>query len=218
MRWPFAEVRLKADDSVENGALLFGPMQEFSSVSASSYDPAALAAKLTEKSGEGWSVVSIVPTGGDVTAFLVRDADAAAPAAAAAVAEPAAAEPAAETTGGFAPTLLGGAAAAAATPEPTPAVAEPAGWAVAPEAAAPAVDPTPAATSMAPIGDTTSYQPAAQQTYQPAAQPAAAATPAVPAGWYADPAGRFELRYWDGSTWTEHVSRAGQQYTDPPVA
>ena len=40
----------------------------------------------------------------------------------------------------------------------------------------------------------------------------------VPAGWYADPSGRFELRYWDGSAWTEHVSRAGQQYTDPPVA
>ncbi len=41
---------------------------------------------------------------------------------------------------------------------------------------------------------------------------------AAPAGWYADPASRFELRYWDGSQWTEHVSRAGQQYTDPPVA
>jgi hypothetical protein len=40
----------------------------------------------------------------------------------------------------------------------------------------------------------------------------------VPAGWYADPSGRFELRYWDGNAWTEHVSRAGQQYTDPPVA
>jgi len=26
------------------------------------------------------------------------------------------------------------------------------------------------------------------------------------------------LRYWDGAQWTEHVSRAGQQYTDPPVA
>ena len=53
-------------------------MQEFASVSASSYDPAALAAKLTEKSAEGWSVVSIVPTGGDVTAFLVREAGSAA--------------------------------------------------------------------------------------------------------------------------------------------
>jgi hypothetical protein len=26
------------------------------------------------------------------------------------------------------------------------------------------------------------------------------------------------LRYWDGTAWTEHVSRGGQQYTDPPVA
>jgi len=26
------------------------------------------------------------------------------------------------------------------------------------------------------------------------------------------------MRYWDGQQWTEYVSRAGQQYTDPPVA
>jgi hypothetical protein len=69
---------------------------------------------------------------------------------------------------------------------------------------APAYNPAPA------------YQPAPAAA--PAYQPAPAATPAVAAGWYADPAGRFELRYWDGGTWTEHVSRAGQQYTDPPVA
>lgn len=43
-------------------------------------------------------------------------------------------------------------------------------------------------------------------------------TPTVAAGWYADPAGRYELRYWDGTAWTEHVSRGGQQATDPPVA
>ena len=49
-------------------------------------------------------------------------------------------------------------------------------------------------------------------------QAAAAAASAAPAGWYADPSGRYELRYWDGNQWTEHVSRAGQQYTDPPVA
>ncbi len=41
---------------------------------------------------------------------------------------------------------------------------------------------------------------------------------AAPANWYADPAGRFELRYWNGSAWTEHVSRNGQQSVDPPVA
>ncbi|MSX22623.1 MAG: hypothetical protein F2795_10020, partial [Actinobacteria bacterium] len=47
-------------------------MPEFISVSASSYDPASLASKLSEKSAEGWQVVAIVPTGGDITAFLSR--------------------------------------------------------------------------------------------------------------------------------------------------
>jgi hypothetical protein len=31
-----------------------------------------------------------------------------------------------------------------------------------------------------------------------------------------DPFGRFEYRYWNGRKWTEHVSRGGQQFTDPP--
>jgi hypothetical protein len=146
-------------------------MLEFTTVSASSYDPSALAAKLTAMSAEGWDVVSVISTGGDITAFLSRAASAAD-------------TPAAE------------AAPAAA--------AEPAGWAVAPEPA-PAAQPQPT--------------PAAQPEPTPAAAAAAApATPAVPANWYADPSGRFELRYWDGNAWTEHVSRAGQQYTDPPVA
>lgn len=35
------------------------------------------------------------------------------------------------------------------------------------------------------------------------------------AGWYADPTRRFEHRYWDGTAWTEHVSRAGATATDP---
>jgi hypothetical protein len=144
-------------------------MLEFTTVSASSYDPSALAAKLTAMSAEGWDVVSVISTGGDITAFLSRAASAAD-------------TPAAE------------AAPAAA--------AEPAGWAVAPEPA-PAAQPQPT--------------PAAQPEPTPAAA-AAPATPAVPANWYADPSGRFELRYWDGNAWTEHVSRAGQQYTDPPVA
>jgi len=37
----------------------------------------------------------------------------------------------------------------------------------------------------------------------------------TPANWYPDPMGRFELRYWDGSEWTGHVSTAGQQSSDP---
>ena len=46
----------------------------------------------------------------------------------------------------------------------------------------------------------------------------ASSTAAAPAAWYADPSNRFELRYWDGSEWTEHVARGGQQFTDPPIA
>ncbi|MFM7685131.1 MAG: DUF2510 domain-containing protein [Actinomycetota bacterium] len=176
-------------------------MQEFASVSASSYDPAALVAKLNERAAEGWSVVAIVPTGGDVTAFLSRGGAAAAEAGAAVAAPVVVAEPE--------PVVV----AEVVAPEPAPAVAEPAGWAVAPEPEPAPVDPTPAATYQ-PVDPTPSY------TYQPAPapQPAYTPTPAVPAGWYADPAGRFELRYWDGGQWTEHVSRAGQQFTDPPVA
>lgn len=37
----------------------------------------------------------------------------------------------------------------------------------------------------------------------------------VDAGWYSDPTGRFTHRYWDGSTWTEHVGQNGQQSVDP---
>ena len=43
------------------------------------------------------------------------------------------------------------------------------------------------------------------------------AVPSVPADWYKDPAGRYEYRYWDGSKWTDHVSRAGVAYKDPPT-
>ena len=172
-----------------SSALLFALMSaEFVSISSSSFDPAALAAQLTEHAAKGWSVVSIVPTGGDVTAFLTREA------VAGEVEAPA--EQAVE-----APVEAAVVAAA---------VAEPAGWAVAPDPAplAPIAEATPPAYTPAP-----SYAPAPAPAYNPA--PAA---PAVPSGWYADPAGRFELRYWDGGAWTEHVSRAGQQFTDAPVA
>ena len=44
-----------------------------------------------------------------------------------------------------------------------------------------------------------------------------AQAPAVPPAWHPDPFGRFELRYYDGTAWTEHVSTHGQQHVDPPV-
>ena len=176
-------------------------MHEFDSVSVSTYEASSLAAKLTAKSGEGWDVVAIVPTGSDITAFLKR-----------------------EGSGGT------DAAAAATTAEPAAAAtAEPAGWGTAPEASSTSGSSwgadsgaassygTAAASAPADSGSSwgsTAGTPAAAA----AAATPAASTPSVPPGWYADPANRYELRYWDGSAWTEHVSRAGQQYTDPPVA
>ncbi|MDE3205939.1 MAG: DUF2510 domain-containing protein [Acidobacteriota bacterium] len=38
---------------------------------------------------------------------------------------------------------------------------------------------------------------------------------AVPPGWHPDPSGRSHLRYWDGVTWTEHVSTGGTLAIDP---
>ncbi|MET0150207.1 MAG: DUF2510 domain-containing protein, partial [Acidimicrobiales bacterium] len=37
-------------------------------------------------------------------------------------------------------------------------------------------------------------------------------------GWYADPNGRHEYRYWDGATWSDQVSDGGVVSTDPPTA
>lgn len=188
-------------------------MHEFDAVSVSTYEAASLAGKLAEKSADGWEVVAIVPAGSDIVAYVKRaSTEASADAAATPVAEVAA-------------------AAAAATDNTsdsaTAAVAEPAGWGSAPAA----TGSTWGSTSTSDSGSTgswgsTSATPAetsgtwggGSAATTPAAAGASTATPSVPAGWYHDPAGRFELRYWDGSAWTEHVSRAGQQYTDPPVA
>ena len=47
-------------------------------------------------------------------------------------------------------------------------------------------------------------------------QQSGGAVPSVPANWYKDPSGRFEMRYWNGNEWTEHVATAGKQSIDPP--
>jgi hypothetical protein len=163
-------------------------MQEFSSTSVSTYDPDSLTGLLNDHAADGWTVVAIVPTGSTVTAYLSREATGDSSEASEAAA-PIAADPPAEVDEESAPES---APAAHVEPDPAPA----------PE---PVVDiaPAPAADPVLPTAD-------------PSPQPATSA--AAPAGWYADPSGRYELRYWDGGTWTEHVSRAGQQYTDPPVA
>ena len=251
-------------------------MQEFTSISVSSYDAASLADKLSEKSAAGWDIVAIVPAGTNITAYLSREA-------AAEPAEPAPAwDAGAEATpaDGGETGVIGGADAAPSSgttqvaehqvtepeteqpAETAAAVEEPAGWALAPEPANPpssgsgaeaeigasvgepqlgsttaGYESTAAATpgydtgtsSGATTEPTAADEPAAAEP-EPVAEPeperegsaagsaTTATASAAPAGWYADPSGRYELRYWDGNQWTEHVSRGGQQYTDPPVA
>jgi hypothetical protein len=38
---------------------------------------------------------------------------------------------------------------------------------------------------------------------------------AAPSGWYPDPAGRHEQRYWHEGRWTEHVADGGRRSSDP---
>jgi hypothetical protein len=40
------------------------------------------------------------------------------------------------------------------------------------------------------------------------------ATTLPPAGWYRDPAARFDFRYWNGEAWTDHVRRDGVAAVD----
>jgi len=71
-------------------------------------------------------------------------------------------------------------------------------------------------TVSSPLASDTGY--AAAASASAVSQTGATSTPAVPAAWYKDPSGRYEMRYWNGTAWTEHVARGGQQFTDPPVA
>ena len=90
-------------------------------------------------------------------------------------------------------------ATSAAPVQPTP-PSDPVGWAAttdSPSNPGSFISPTPASSSTS--------------------TPAPSVVPSVPADWYKDPAGRYEFRYWDGSKWTENVSRAGVMYKDPPT-
>jgi uncharacterized protein YxjI len=51
-----------------------------------------------------------------------------------------------------------------------------------------------------------------------ASHQASAGAPAQhPPGWYPDPFGRHETRWWDGRQWTEHVASHGRQAVDAPT-
>lgn len=38
------------------------------------------------------------------------------------------------------------------------------------------------------------------------------------AGWFPDPHGRHEYRYWDGTRWTDHARTGGVTYSDPAAS
>jgi hypothetical protein len=224
-------------------------MQEFSSISVSSYEAGTLADRLTEQAHDGWSVVAIVPTGSTITAYLSRatdgHSDAASPASVVASVpmpdthdepsgdEPGADEPDAHEAAADAPMIPEPATADsddagasghfdATTDEPADPVSEAPGWAAGAGGAASTYDSGISSPSDidagAPVPSTSTESAIGDATADTATTSDASAAGAAPAGWYADPSARFELRYWDGTQWTEHVSRSGQQYTDPPVA
>jgi len=209
-------------------------MWEYRSISRSIYDADSLVGTLNDHGAEGWELVSVVTTGANLFAVLKKGTAAAAEPAPEAAPEAEAAPTSSEAV--EEPVEVP--AVAAADAEPISAAAapesseEPAGWAAAPERE-PEPEPIPVAAGVPSSNDnTTSYgtqsygaqsygqsaqtsQPTiAQQAPQPAPQPVVQ----TPAAWYPDPSGRYEMRYWDGSQWTEHVSRGGVQYTDPPTA
>jgi len=245
-------------------------MVEYASVRSSLYDIDALVSQLNERAGDGWEVVQILPTGGDVTAVLKRSPDAETAAVEETDDSPVAVAPVTlYDTGEYqvvtADEVVDDAGDEVVAVEETvvdvvevpeevavtvdEAAAEPPGWAVAPVAVEETVTVTETVDEAEPDAPTEvtavvaepvvpdAPEPpveaaavAAAATPPPAATPeptpapapppapAPAAAPSIPPGWYPDPSSRFELRYWDGSAWTEHVARAGQMYTDPPVA
>ncbi|CAN5629586.1 hypothetical protein BH24ACT5_BH24ACT5_30660 [soil metagenome] len=188
-------------------------MYEFDSVSVSSFEASTLTPKLTERSTEGWEIVSILTAGSDVVAFLRRStapADTSTSESDAATTRSSSDQTTPESTAPSTESSPSGSGTTGDQPSPAESSTS-AGWGT---GTATSQDNTSSA------GSWGSGQAAAASQWGGSSQAAVpqASSAGAPAGWYADPAGRYELRYWDGGAWTEHVSRAGQQYTDPPVA
>jgi hypothetical protein len=77
--------------------------------------------------------------------------------------------------------------------------------------------PTAVPRPVAPVPAPPAPAPVSAPSPAPAASAATTnlAAPANPAaGWYPDPAGHHEQRYWSGSAWTEHISDHGTPGTD----
>jgi adenine-specific DNA-methyltransferase len=78
------------------------------------------------------------------------------------------------------------------------------------DSAAPAApDAPPAPDAPVSFGDTAAADSGVSTPQSEAPQPVA------PAGWYADPGGRHQYRYWDAAQWTAHVADNGAASVDP---
>jgi hypothetical protein len=51
----------------------------------------------------------------------------------------------------------------------------------------------------------------------PVRQPTPSSPDIVPSGWYPDPSGRHEQRYWHDGRWTAHVGDGGRRSTEVPT-
>jgi hypothetical protein len=70
--------------------------------------------------------------------------------------------------------------------------------------------PPPAPVEPAPVSYVAAAPSPAPPPPPPPPPPPTPPRPTAPADWYVDPGGRHQCRYWDGSTWTPHVSDRGQ--------
>ena len=82
-------------------------------------------------------------------------------------------------------------------------------------------EPLPGTVAMPPLSTLPPPQPVGPAATGSGSGSSSVVLPAPPppgseAEWRPDPFARFELRYWDGFGWTEHVHGNGQQTTDPP--
>lgn len=155
-------------------------------VSESVRNPHELARELTRRSQAGWEVVQVVHDGEHWIHAFIRHAGAV-------------------DTAPY-PTASASAGAPAETHAPQ----------AAPQATQPSAQPSVQSlwqTATGTPSEGNGYAAATPQQTQPAQS---GAVPSVPANWYKDPSGRFEMRYWNGSAWTEHVATAGKQSIDPP--
>ena len=56
------------------------------------------------------------------------------------------------------------------------------------------------------------------QAFSSLPPPPTAPRPLPPSGWFPDPGGRHEHRYWDGNAWTDHVADRGVAGVDVVAA